>query len=56
MLYEHELSTYKELRDRLELLGKTPEDFDVQDTDFDLYEMLRRASEDSGVEDDDDEE
>ena len=56
MLYEHELSTYKDLQENLKLLKKTPEDFGVQDTSFDLYEMLRRASENSEVEDDDDDE
>ncbi len=56
MLYEHELSTFEELQNRLELLQKTPEDYGVQDDSFDLYEFLRRASESSEVEDDYDEE
>ncbi|MCK4261012.1 MAG: ImmA/IrrE family metallo-endopeptidase [Halanaerobiales bacterium] len=56
MLYEHELSTFEELQNRLELLQKIPEDFGVQDDSFDLYEFLRRASESSEVEDDYDEE
>lgn len=56
MLYENELSTYGDLEKKLELLNKTPEDYGIQDTSFDLYEMLRRASESSEVEDQDDDE
>lgn len=56
ILYEQELSTFKELQERLELLHKKPEDFGVFDDSFDMYEFLRRASESSEVEDDYDEE
>jgi Zn-dependent peptidase ImmA (M78 family) len=45
MMYEHELSTFKELKERLELVQKKPEEFKVFDDSFDMYEMLRRASE-----------
>lgn len=50
MMYEHELSTFKELKEKLELIQKNPEDFGVFDDSFDMYEMLRRASEISEVE------
>lgn len=50
MMYENELSTFKELGEKLELIQKKPEDFEVFDDSFDMYEMLRRASEISEVE------
>lgn len=56
MLYENELSTFKDLQIKLELLQKKPEDYGVYDDSFDAYEFLRRASDNSGVEDDYDEE
>jgi len=56
MLYENELSTYKELQNRLELLQKKPEDFGMFDDSYDIYEFLRRASESSEVEENYDEE
>lgn len=56
MLYENELSTYEELSNRLELLGKKPVDYDIEDTDFDIYDFLLRASESSEVEDDEEDE
>lgn len=52
MLYENELSTYEELSNRLELLEKKPVDYGIEDTDFDLYDFLIRASESSEVGDD----
>jgi Zn-dependent peptidase ImmA (M78 family) len=56
MLYEQELCTFNELEKRLKLLNKKPEDFNVFDDSFDMYEFLRRASEVSEMEDDYDEE
>lgn len=51
MLYENELSTYKELESALSLIQKSPEDFGIES--FDINEFLRRASECSEVEEDD---
>ena len=56
MLYEQELSTFEELQEKLKLLQKTPEDYDVIDDGFDMYEFLRLASESPEVEEDYDEE
>lgn len=56
MLYEQELSTFEELQEKLKLLQKTPEDYDVIDDGFDMYEFLRLASEHPEVEEDYDEE
>ncbi|MDD2401097.1 MAG: hypothetical protein PHI90_00355 [Clostridia bacterium] len=55
-LYEQELSTYEELQDRLNLLEKKPEDFGIVDDNFDMYEFLRRASENPEAEEDYDDE
>lgn len=43
MMYENELSTFNELKEKLELIQKRPEDFEIFDDSFDMYEMLRRA-------------
>ena len=56
ILYEQELSTFEELKERLELLQKTPEEYEVFDDNFDMYEFLRYASENPEVEEDYDEE
>lgn len=56
MLYEEELSTFEELQERLGLLEKTPEDYNVIDDSFDMHELVRRASESPEVEEDYDEE
>jgi Zn-dependent peptidase ImmA (M78 family) len=49
MMYENELSTFEELKEKLDLIQKKPEDFGIFDDSFDMYEMLRRASEISEV-------
>jgi len=56
MMYENELSTFKELKVKLHLIQKKPEDFGIFDDSFDMYEMLRRASEISEVEEYNDDE
>lgn len=43
--YEHELSTYDKLSNRLEVLGKKPIEYGIEDTEFDMYDFLLRASE-----------
>lgn len=55
-LFEHELSTYEELQDRLNLIQKKPENFGIEDGNFDMYEFLRRASDSLEAEDDYDDE
>lgn len=52
-LYENDLSTYDELKAKLALLNKEPEDYDIIDEYFDVNEFLRRASENPEVEDQD---
>ena len=56
LLYEQELSTFEELKERLELLQKTPEEYEVFDDNFDMHKFLRYASENPEVEEDYDEE
>jgi Zn-dependent peptidase ImmA (M78 family) len=55
LLYENELSTYKTLEEKLKLIEKTPEEFNIHDDSFDLYELLRSASGNPDWEDEDDE-
>lgn len=50
MMYENELSTFEELKEKLDLIQKKPEEFGIFDDSFDMYEMLRRASETPEVE------
>ncbi|MBK5253342.1 MAG: hypothetical protein JJE03_02535 [Peptostreptococcaceae bacterium] len=55
LLYENELSTYKTLEKKLELIKKTPEEFNIHDDSFDLYELLRNSSGNPDWKDEDDE-
>lgn len=56
MLYEEELSTFKELESRLELLKKVPEDYEIFDDSLNIHEFLRYASDNPELEEDYDEE
>lgn len=56
LMYENELNTYAELRSRLELLNIKPEDYGIEDTDFDIYDFLLRASEKTEAEEEEDDE
>ncbi len=49
-MYENDLYTYNDLKKKLELIGKTPEDYDIQFYDIDLSEFILRASEDTETE------
>jgi Zn-dependent peptidase ImmA (M78 family) len=49
-MYENNLSTYDDLCKKLALIGKTPEDFDIQYYDLDLSEFILRASEEPETE------
>lgn len=49
-MYENDLYTYDDLKNKLELIGKTPEDYDIQFYDLDLSEFILRASEDTETE------
>ena len=56
MLYEEELSTFKELESRLELLKKVPEDYEIFDDSLNIHDFLRYASDNPELEEDYDEE
>jgi len=51
-LYEHELSTYSELKERLELLDITPDEYQVFDDSYDNYKYLKYAAESPELEED----
>jgi len=51
-LFENELSTFQELEDKLKLVDKTPADYGIVDTEFDIYDFLSRASVQTVAEDD----
>jgi Zn-dependent peptidase ImmA (M78 family) len=51
-LFENELSTFQDLTEKLKLIGKTPDDFGIVDTEFDIYDFLSRASIQTAAEDD----
>jgi Zn-dependent peptidase ImmA (M78 family) len=53
-LYEEDLCSFNELESRLSLLKKTPEDYNIFDDGFDVYDYLRRESTSKGLEDDND--
>ena len=53
-LFENELSTFQELEDKLKLVDKTPADYGIVDTEFDIYDFLSRASVQTVAEDDED--
>lgn len=55
VLYENELSTYEELENKLKLIGKKPEEFNVIDDNLNLIDLLINSSESPDWEDDDDE-
>lgn len=54
LAYENDLMTFNELKEKLKLIKRNPDDFSVQDIEIDEYEFLVRASESSEVEDEDD--
>lgn len=56
ILYEEELSTFEELKSRLELLKKVPEDYEIFDDSLNIHEFLRYASDNPELEEDYDEE
>lgn len=56
VLYENELSTYEELENKLKLIGKKPEEFNVTDDNLNLIDLLINSSESPDWEDDDDDE
>jgi len=53
-LFENELSTFQDLEEKLKLVGKTPADYGIVDTEFDIYDFLSRASVQTVAEDDKD--
>lgn len=53
-LYENELSTFSELKHRLELLDIVPDDYQIFDDSYDNYKYLQYAAENPDLENDSD--
>ncbi len=51
LLFENELSTYKELKERLKLIDDDPENYNILDDDYDNYKYLKYAAENPEIED-----